>query len=308
MKKINHNYKCWALLLCLLVWLPINSLAQTEQFEMVVEKVDGTQLTFLITDDYPVLQYHYGGEKGVNTLKIQTGKGTKSVPCPEIKCLFTRVCGNTSYPETFVSGGDENKEEDDAATYQVTTESEGNPTVAITDDTNVTGEFAIPESVTNNGTTYTVTEIAVGTFENNTNLTDVTIPSTIKSIGDKAFAGCSNLKTITVNIETPIDLSGANTHKTRGDGSSVFEGVDKETCILYVPENGVELYKTVAVWKDFKNILAIISSGINGIIISNGKLYDVYDLRGQKVKERAANFNDLPKGIYIANGKKLVLK
>jgi hypothetical protein len=74
MKKINHNYKCWALLLCLLVWLPINSLAQTEQFEMVVEKVDGTQLTFLITDDYPVLQYHYGGEKGVNTLKSRQGK------------------------------------------------------------------------------------------------------------------------------------------------------------------------------------------------------------------------------------------
>ena len=35
MKKINPNCKCWALLLCLLVWLPISSLAQTEQFEMV---------------------------------------------------------------------------------------------------------------------------------------------------------------------------------------------------------------------------------------------------------------------------------
>lgn len=95
MKKINHNCKCWGLMLCLLVWLPIKSLAQTEQFEMVVEKVDGTQLPFLITDNYPVLQYQYGGEDGVNTLEILTEKGTESVPCHEIKRLFTRVAENT---------------------------------------------------------------------------------------------------------------------------------------------------------------------------------------------------------------------
>lgn len=90
MKKINHNYKCWALLLCLLIWLPINSLAQTTKFDMVVEKTDGTELVFRITDDYPILQYQYGGEEGVNSLGIQTAEGWTSVPCPEIKRLFTR--------------------------------------------------------------------------------------------------------------------------------------------------------------------------------------------------------------------------
>lgn len=210
----------------------------------------------------------------------------------------------------FVSGGESGDEKDDAATYQITNTGDGEtpPTVAVTDAGNASGVYEIPETVEHNGVTYTVTEIAAGAMEGNTNVTDVTIPSTITSIGDNAFAGCSNLKSITVNIETPIDLSSANTRRTRGNGNSVFEGVDKESCILYVPENSVELYKNAVVWKDFKNILAIGCSGISGIISSDGKLYDVYDLRGQKVKARAANINDLPKGIYIVNGKKLVLK
>jgi len=90
MKKINHNCKCLAMLLCLLVWGPIAGLAQTPQFVMVLEKTDGTELVFNITDDYPLLQYSYGGEDGVNMLEIQTAEGITSVPCPDIKRLLTR--------------------------------------------------------------------------------------------------------------------------------------------------------------------------------------------------------------------------
>jgi hypothetical protein len=57
---------------------------------MVVEKTDGTEEAFRITDDYPILQYQYGGEDGVNTLEIQTADGWTAVPCPEIKRLYTR--------------------------------------------------------------------------------------------------------------------------------------------------------------------------------------------------------------------------
>jgi len=80
-----------AIVLILLAWLPIKSNAQTDQFEMVLEKVDGTELTFRITNDYPLLQYKYGKEDGVNTLEIQTASGNTSIPCPDIKRLFTRV-------------------------------------------------------------------------------------------------------------------------------------------------------------------------------------------------------------------------
>lgn len=82
----------WAMgLLMLLAWLPMTVMAQSNQFEMVLEKTDGTEMAFRITDDYPVLQYHYGGEEGVNTLEIQAVEGTISVPCPDIKRLFTRT-------------------------------------------------------------------------------------------------------------------------------------------------------------------------------------------------------------------------
>ena len=90
MNTINQNRKYFALLLCLLTWLPIAGLAQTEKYEMVVEKTDGTELAFPITEDYPLLQYQYGGEDGVNTIEIQTANGYTSVHCPEIKRLFTR--------------------------------------------------------------------------------------------------------------------------------------------------------------------------------------------------------------------------
>ena len=79
-----------AIVFLMLVWLPIMSLAQTDKFEMVLEKVDGTELSFLITDDYPVLQYQYGGGEGVNTLVITSVDGKTSVPCPDIKRLYTK--------------------------------------------------------------------------------------------------------------------------------------------------------------------------------------------------------------------------
>ena len=57
---------------------------------------DGTELAFLITENYPVLQYMYGGENGVNALDIQTANGFKSIPCPDVKRLYTREAQGSS--------------------------------------------------------------------------------------------------------------------------------------------------------------------------------------------------------------------
>ena len=217
----------------------------------------------------------------------------------------------TILAKSFVSGGDDDKDEDDPATYQITSnEGEGDtpPTVAITDDKDVSGAFDIPEAVTYHNKTYTVTEIGEGAFENNTNLTSVSIPSSITNIGDKAFKGCSNLKSITVYITTPISLSAlAATRRmmTRADGSSVFDGVDKATCILYVPEGSVDLYKAAPVWCEFKNILAIGSTGIKEILMTDGEAHDVYNLQGRKVKAKATSLEGLPRGVYVVKGKKI---
>ena len=54
-----------------------------------------------------------------------------------------------------------------------------------------TGFVTIPESVTYNGTTYSVTSIGYQAFCYCSGLTSVTIPNSVTSIGDAAFSGCS---------------------------------------------------------------------------------------------------------------------
>ena len=186
-------------------------------------------------------------------------------------------------------------------------DSSGTPTVAISDDKDASGSVSIPESVTHNGVEYKVTEISEGAFQNNTSLTEVKIPASITSIGPKAFAGCKNLQEITINIIVPINLSIISARGyTRAESGDVFEGVNKETCILYVPEGSVDAYKAAPVWKDFKNILPIKTSTRIYGIEADGEVFDVYSLSGQKVKSKTTSLDGLPHGIYIVKGKKVI--
>ena len=60
------------------------------------------------------------------------------------------------------------------------------------------GEVTIPETVTNDGTTYDVTAIGTRAFYNCTGLTKVTIPGSVTSIGEYAFYHCRNLDEVTI--------------------------------------------------------------------------------------------------------------
>ena len=179
---------------------------------------------------------------------------------------------------------------------------ENNKTVSVVSDENVEGKYIIPETVSQyDGTEYTVTVIAAEAFKDNTALIEIFIPSTITEIQARAFAGCKNLKYIFVDIEEPLDLNKA---RTRAEGESVFEGVDYDTCVLYVPEGSLEKYKDAEVWSNFKNI-TIFTAGINSVTIDD-KASDIYNLQGQKILRQSSSIEQLPKGVYIINGKKVI--
>ena len=127
-------------------------------------------------------------------------------------------------------------------------------------------DVVIPESVMIDGEPHAVTAIDNGAFKDNTALSLVCIPETIEEIGDNAFAGCSNMKAIYSYTEEPVDIGDAKaTVRTRADGgevsaSTVFAEVDKATCILYVPKNCSDKYRTAVGWSEFQNIIEMKSS------------------------------------------------
>lgn len=83
--------------------------------------------------------------------------------------------------------------------FKFTVISEENATVSVTKSTDtISGEIVIPDTVTKNGKSYSVTAIANQAFYYCVNLTSVTIPNSVVSIGDYAFGGCGDLASITI--------------------------------------------------------------------------------------------------------------
>ena len=63
-------------------------------------------------------------------------------------------------------------------------------------ESDISGSVVIPSTVTYNGATYTVTKIGNYAFSG-TNITAVTIPGTVMSLGERAFGDCHGLAKIT---------------------------------------------------------------------------------------------------------------
>lgn len=107
--------------------------------------------------------------------------------------LFTLILLSQilSYGQTFTAGG---------INYLVTSATEPF-TVAVGSHTNANGliNVNIPETVENNGTTYSVTSIRFYAFYECTTITSVTMGNSVTNIGESAFQGCTNLSSVTLS-------------------------------------------------------------------------------------------------------------
>ena len=77
------------------------------------------------------------------------------------------------------------------------------------------GNVVIPESVTYNGKTYSVTSIGYEAFRSCSGLTSVTIPNSVTSIGNFAFYSCSSLTSIII----PYSVTSI------GEGAFIYTGI-----------------------------------------------------------------------------------
>ena len=80
---------------------------------------------------------------------------------------------------------------------------------------------------------------------------------------------------------------------------TVFKGVDKEYCTLYVPIGSAELYGTAEYWKDFKNIVEYDydnSTGIDKVTTDSdnqGEAHEAarYSINGQRLTAPTQGIN-----------------
>lgn len=142
--------------------------------------------------------------------------------------------------------------------------------------------IAIPNSVTSFGKRA---------FSSCSGLENITIPNSVISIGDMVFYDCSGLKSITTLSFTPPTL-----------GTKNFTDEQYASIPLYVPQSSIETYKAADGWKNFYNILAVDSSGIESAEANGADQPTViYDIQGRRL-------NEPQRGINIINGKKVLVK
>ena len=166
-----------------------------------------------------------------------------------------------------------------------------------------------------------VTEIGERAFGSCSKLTSVTIPNSVTKIGKDAFNCCTNLQK--VNIGNSVKTIGeyafdqcTNITQISSEavvpptcGLDVFSNINKSNCKLIVPKNSLDAYKQADQWEDF-SLIEGSTTGITNTVYNKAGLADVYTIDGTRRLSKASTdeINALPKGVYIVNSKKIIIK
>ena len=116
------------------------------------------------------------------------------------------------------------------ATYKVTT---SNTVQYVKASSKKAKTVKVPSTITVNGVKCQVTSIAPKAMKGNKKLTKVVIPASVRTIGAQAFAGCKNLKNIT--IQTPYLTK-------KSVGAKAFKGIS-DKAVIKVPKKQLKAYQ-----------------------------------------------------------------
>jgi len=141
-------------------------------------------------------------------------------------------------------------------------------------------------------------------------LKSITIPSSISTIKHYAFAGCNGLTSIHAYSHTPVNINYS---------LSVFFGIDKKTCLLYVPFGSKDLYKSANQWKDFQNIIEdnppvgfefeVKSSNANDVLLKNESFTLAPNPTSGKIKINCSEQLPDQKEVFVTNSQgKMIYK
>ena len=153
-----------------------------------------------------------------------------------------------------------------------------------------------------------------------TNLQNVSIGDNVKRIGKWAFSGCSSLKNFTfgsglqsIGQEAFSDCINITQISSKAVvpptcDINALDDINKWNCKLFVPKANINAYKQAPQWKEFFFIES--TTGITNTVYNKAGLADVYTIDGAKRLSKAGTdeINALPKGVYIVNGKKIIIK
>lgn len=128
-------------------------------------------------------------------------------------------------------------------------------------------------------------------------LTAIEFPESLTNIGSNAFSSCDWLETVTCTSYIPPVMESFN----------AFSNAAYDNATLIVPDEAYYDYLQSYGWDMFEKTK---SAAIEDVFAETTAVADIFNLQGIIIKRNASkeDLHSLPTGIYIVNGKKIVVK